>query len=147
MDRPAMNIIEDDLERMNGPLQVYMPFNGNLTDSAQYQKVSNSGSMVYVEGVNKEAFQGNGDAVIQLPLTDKIVDLSSFTVAFWLNADKASSKPQTVFAIGNSADFWGNIFALIEPNTNNADPTMLLKLNFAGNWVRIQWQSWYTTLA
>lgn len=135
MERPAMNIIPDDLERLNGPLQLYFPFDGNLVDSAQYQKASSSGTINYVRGVNKEAYKGTVDSYIKIPLTQKMAELTSFTIAFWMNADKTAANAESIFTISNSGDFWGNIFALIEPNTNNADPTMLLKFNFAGNWI------------
>jgi hypothetical protein len=135
MERPAMNIIPDDLERLNGPLQLYFPFDGNLIDSAQYQKATASGTINYVAGVNKEAYKGTLDSYIKIPLTQKMAELTSFTIAFWMNANKAAANAESVFTISNSGDFWGNIFALIEPNTNDADPTMLLKFNFAGNWI------------
>ena len=57
MERPDMNIIPDDLERLNGPLQLYFPFNGDLTDSAQYQTAISSGTINYAEGVNQEALR------------------------------------------------------------------------------------------
>jgi hypothetical protein len=135
MERPAMNIIPDDLERLNGPLQLYFPFNGNLTDSAQYQKATPSGTINYVAGVNQEAYQGSADSYIRIPLTQNMAELSSFTIAFWMNADKSAPTAQSIFTISNSGDFWGNILAMIEPNTNDADPTMLFKVHFAGNWI------------
>jgi hypothetical protein len=135
MERPALNIIPDDLERLNSPLQLYFPFNGNLTDSAQYQKAIPSGTINYVPGVNQEAYQGTADSYIRIPLTQNMAELSSFTIAFWMNADKTAPTAQSIFTISNSGDFWGNILAMIEPNTNDADPTMLLKVHFAGNWI------------
>lgn len=135
MERPDMNIIPDDLERLNGPLQLYFPFNGDLTDSAQYQKATPSGTINYVTGVNQEAYQGTADSYIRIPLTQNMAELSSFTIAFWMNADKSAPTAQSIFTVSNSGDFWGNILAMIEPNTNDADPTMLLKIHFAGNWI------------
>src|SRR3954447_14221752 len=90
MERPAMNIIPDDLERLNGPLQLYFPFDGDLIDSAQYQKASPSGTINYVAGVNKEAYQGTADSYIKIPLTQKMAELSGFTIVFWMNADKTA---------------------------------------------------------
>lgn len=135
MERPAMNIIPDDLERLNGPLQLYFPFNGNLTDSAQYQKASPSGTINYVAGINQEAYQGTTDSYIRIPLTQNMAELRSFTIAFWMNADKSAPTAQSIFTISNSGDFWGNVLAMIEPNTNDADSTMLLKVHFTGNWI------------
>lgn len=135
MERPAMNIIPDDLERLNGPLQLYFPFNGDLIDSAQYQTAIPSGTINYVEGVNQEAYKGSADSYIRIPLTEHMAELSSFTIAFWMNGDKSAPTAQSIFTISNSGDFWGNILAMIEPNTNDADPTMLLKVHFAGNWI------------
>lgn len=135
MERPAMNIIPDDLERLNGPLQLYFPFENNLIDSAQYQKASSLGTISYVPGVREEAYQGTSESHIQIPLTQKMAELSSFTVAFWMNADKSAQNAQSIFTVSNSGDFWGNIFAMIEPNTNDDDQTMLLKLHFNGNWI------------
>lgn len=130
-----MNIIPDDLERLNGPLQLYFPFEDSLIDSAQFQKASSVGNISYIPGVREEAYQGTPESHIQIPLTQKMAELSGFTIAFWMKADKGAANAQSIFTISNTGDFWGNIFAMIEPNTNDDDQTMLLKLNFNGNWI------------
>ncbi|SEM29250.1 Concanavalin A-like lectin/glucanases superfamily protein [bacterium A37T11] len=135
MDRPALHIIPDDTARINGPLQLYLPFENTITDSAQYQKGIPGGTISYAEGVRGKAYQGATNAQINFPLTPVLANAGSFTVSFWINTQKHDGGAQCIFMLPNTGDFWGNLFATIEGNTNANDNSMLLKFNFAGNWV------------
>lgn len=134
MERPPMNIIPDDTARINGPLQFYAPFEDSPNDSAQYQE-GTATDVTYVDGVTGKAYQGSTTAQIQYPSAVRMAQMTSFTVSFWMNTEKHDGGAQAIFMLPNTEDFWGNLFATIEGNADPDDNTMLLKFNFAGNWV------------
>lgn len=134
MERPPMNIIPDDTARINGPLQLHVPFEDSPDDSAQYQKGS-AANISYVDGINGKAYKGASNGQIQFPSAVKMAQMTSFTVSFWINTEKHGGGAQSIFMMPNTEDFWGNLFAIIEGNENPDDNSMLLKFNFAGNWV------------
>ncbi|SEK40984.1 LamG domain-containing protein [Parapedobacter koreensis] len=134
MDRPPMNIIPDDTARINGPLQFYAPFEDSPDDSAQYQKGSAT-AITFVDGVTGKAYKGASNGQIQYPSAVRMANMTSFTVSFWMNTEKHDGGAQAIFMLPNTEDFWGNLFATIEGNNNPDDNSMLLKFNFAGNWV------------
>lgn len=134
MERPEMDIVTDDTVRMNAPLQMYLPFESSVLDSAQYQKgIANN--VTYVDGIRGKAYKGATDAQLQFPSAVKMANMTSFTVSFWMNTVKHDGGAQCVFMLPNTEDFWGNLFMTIEGNNNPNDNTMLAKINFAGNWV------------
>lgn len=135
MERPPMHIIPDDSARINGPLQIYLPFEDELMDSAQYNEASPSGTINYIDGIRGRAYQGAADTHIQYPLPPVLAEASSFTVSFWIHTEKHSGGAQAIFTLPNADDFWGNLFATIEGNDSESDNSMLFKFNFAGNWV------------
>src|SRR5690606_12815836 len=134
MERPAMNIIPDDTARLNGPLQMSLAFEDSPIDSIHDAK-GNVKGISYVEGIKGKAYKGSTTGQIQYSNAGKLAEMTSFTVAFWMNTEKHSGGGQSVFMMPNTSDFWGNLFAIIEGNDNPDDNSMLFKFNFAGNWV------------
>lgn len=134
MERPEMDIIADDSVRMNAPLQMYLPFENSVLDSAQYQKGTES-NVTYVNGVRGMAYKGASNAQLQFPSALKMATMTSFTVSFWMNTEKHDGGAQCIFMLPNTEDFWGNMFMTIEGNNSPTDNTMLAKFNFVGNWV------------
>lgn len=134
MERPEMNIIPDDTARMNAPLQIYLPFESSVLDSAQYQKGS-ANNVTYVDGVRGKAYKGATNALLQYPSALKMATMTSFTVSLWIKTEKHTGGAQSVFMMPNTGDFWGNLFLMIEGNNSTTDNSMLVKFNFAGNWV------------
>lgn len=135
MDRPAMNIIPDDTARINGPLQLYLPFEDDLTDSAQYNKASEAGTFSFIEGPKGKAYKGTANSYLQYPLPQRLADAGSFTISFWMNTAKHTGGAQGIFVLPNTGDFWGNVFAIVEGNDSPTDNSMLLKFTFMGNWI------------
>ncbi|QCR22250.1 LamG-like jellyroll fold domain-containing protein [Pontibacter sp. SGAir0037] len=134
MDRPEMNIIPDDLEKLNGPLQRYITFENSAIDSIHYVK-GTATNITYVEGVSGRAYKGASNGHIEYPSAGKLAEMTSFTVAFWMNTEKHVGGAQSIFMMPNTDDFWGNMFAIIEGNNNAADNSMLMKIFFNGQWV------------
>lgn len=134
MDRPPMNIIPDDTARLNGPLQLFLSFEDSPLDSIHDVDGSVQG-VSYVEGKRGKAYQGSSNGQILFGNAGKLSSMTSFTVAFWMNTEKHGGGAQSIFMLPRTSDFWGNLFAMIEGNEDEADNSMLLKFNFAGNWV------------
>ena len=134
MDRPPMNIIPDDTARLNGPLQLFLAFEDSPLDSI-HDVSGTAGGVSYVEGQRGKAYKGSSTGQILFGNAGKLSSMTSFTVAFWMNTEKHSGGAQSIFMLPRTSDFWGNLFAMIEGNDNEADNSMLLKFHFAGNWV------------
>lgn len=134
MERPKLVIIPDDVAKLNGPLQRNLWFEDSGIDSIYYEKGVAS-NVAYEAGVQGKAYKGATNAMMVFGAGAKIGSMTSFTVAFWMNTQKHTGGAQSIFMLGRSSDFWGNMFALVEGNDNTADNSMLLKFNFAGNWV------------
>jgi len=134
MERPAMNIIPDDTARLNGPLQLFLSFEDSPIDSIHEAKGNAQGAS-YVEGVKGKAYKGSTTGQIQYANAGKLAEMTSFTVAFWMNTEKHTGGGQAICMMPNTSDFWGNLFAVVEENNNPTDNTMLFKFNFAGNWI------------
>lgn len=133
MYRPEMVIIPDDTARLNGPLQLYLGFEDTPLDSIHFDEGSATG-ISYVEGVHGKAYQGAENGQIQFASAGKLAEMTSFTVAFWMNTEKHEGGAQCVFMMPNTGDFWGNLFVIIEGNGNPDDNSMQLKLKY-GPWV------------
>ncbi|WP_158640574.1 LamG domain-containing protein [Anseongella ginsenosidimutans] len=133
MERPELVLIPDDTARLNGPLQLYLGFEDSPLDSIHFDEGTATG-ISYVEGVHGKAYQGSATGQIQFASAGKLAEMSSFTVAFWLNTEKHEGGAQCIFMLPNTEDFWGNMFATIEGNGNPDDNSMQLKFNF-GPWV------------
>lgn len=134
MERPELIIIPDDTARLNGPLQRYMAFENSTIDSIHYVEGTPTG-ISYAEGVNGQAYKGSATGQIEYASAGKLAEMSSFTVAFWMNTQKHTGGAQNIFMLPNTEDFWGNMFLLVEGNDNAADNSMLMKFNFAGQWI------------
>lgn len=134
MDRPPMNIIPDDTARLNGPLQLFLSFEDSPLDSIHDVEGSVQG-VTYVDGQRGKAYKGSANGQILFGNAGKLASMTSFTVAFWMNTEKHAGGAQSIFMLPQPSDFWGNLFATIEGNEDEGDNSMLLKFNFAGNWV------------
>jgi len=134
MERPELVIIPDDTAKLNGPLQRYFAFDDSAIDSIHDVKGTVTGG-TFVDGINKKAYKGSTSGKIEYPSAGKLADMKAFTVAFWMNTEKHDGGAQCVFMLPNTEDFWGNMFLLIEGNSSATDNSMLMKFNFAGNWI------------
>ncbi len=134
MERPELIIIPDDTARLNGPLQRFFAFENSTIDSVHYVEGTPTG-ISYVDGVNGKAYKGSTAGRIEYASAGKLAEMESFTVSFWMNAEKHTGGAQSVFMMPNTEDFWGNMFLIIEGNDSPTDNSMIMKFNFAGQWV------------
>jgi hypothetical protein len=133
-DRPEMVLISDDDPAFNGPLQRFWAFENVATDSIWGSRGTAKG-VSYVDGVKGKAYKGSATGQIEYTAAGKLATLESFTVAFWMNTEKHKDGAQCIFMLPNTDDFWGNMFMTIESNNDDKDSSMLVKFNFAGNWI------------
>ena len=122
----------DDIESSN--LIVHLTFDGT-TDDAKGTLTGGQthGSTSFVAGRKGEAYQGSTDGFISYANPGAVANLTSFTVAFWLNTQKHDGGAQGVFALSKAdGSFWGNFFSLIEGNTSTSNK-MQIKLHFEKN--------------
>lgn len=134
MERPPMNIIPEDTARLNGPLQLFLSFEGSPIDSI-HDALGVAKGVSYVEGVKGKALKGSTTGQLQYASAGELANMTSFTVAFWMNTEKHDGGGQSIFTLPNTEDFWGNMFAIVESNVSETDNTMLFKFNFGGIWV------------
>jgi len=134
MERPELIIIPDDTARLNGPLQRFFAFENSTIDSIHDVKGTATG-VTYVDGVRNKAYQGSATGQIEYASAGKLAEMESFTVAFWMNAEKHTGGAQSIFMLSNTEDFWGNLFMTVEGNDSPTDNSMLAKFNFAGQWI------------
>jgi hypothetical protein len=134
MERPDLIVIPDDTARLNGPLQRLFAFENSVIDSIQDAKGTPT-NISYVDGVSGKAYKGAANGHIEYASAGKLADMQSFTVAFWMNTTKHTGGAQNIFMMPNTDDFWGNMFLLVEGNDSPTDNSMIIKFNFAGNWI------------
>ncbi len=112
-------------------LVVHFPFNGNINDTVG--TVINGeahGDISFQEGRKGMAYKGSMNGYIAYEDPGAVANLSSFTVAFWINTLKHEGGAQGVFTLSREdGNFWGNFFVLIE-GSNRSGNTMQLKLHF-----------------
>ena len=111
-------------------LVAYFPFDGNFNDSiGSVTGGHEAGAMSFVEGRKGMAYQGASDAYIVYDEPGAIKNLTSFTVAFWINTQKHTGGAQGVWMLSREGNFWGNFFVLIE-GSDRSNNKMQLKLHF-----------------
>lgn len=130
---PEMVLTSEDDPSLNGPLQRFWAFENVATDSIWGSRGTATG-VTFVDGLKGKAYKGSTTGQIEYASPGKLATMESFTIAFWMNTTKHEGGAQCVFMLPNTNDFWGNSFMLIEGNTAKHD-SMLVKFNFAGNWV------------
>jgi hypothetical protein len=135
MERPPLILIPDDTAKLNGPLQRFWAFENTVMDSIQ-DAAGIAKDITYVDGVKGKAYKGSLTGQVEYPAAGRLATMASFTIAFWMNTGKHDGGAQSVFMLPRTSDFWGNMFMLIEGNNNPADNSMLVKFNFAGQWVQ-----------
>lgn len=132
MERPEMVIVSADDPSFNGPLQRYWAFEGVATDSIWGSRGTVTGAS-FIDGVRGKAFKGSANGQIEYASAGKLATMESFTIAFWMKAEKFDGGAQCLFMLPNTEDFWGNSFMMIDGPPKN--DSMLVKFNFAGNWI------------
>lgn len=123
MERPEFNYPGELPETPYSPMKLGLSFEDNVNDESIYLfGIQAAGTSRFVEGVTGKAYQGATDRylVVETPeaLKDSITNLGSFTLAFWMKADKCT-KATGIFGISNTKEFWGNLDLYLEGYSDN----------------------------
>lgn len=123
MERPGFDYPEELPEKPYSPMKLGLSFEENLSNGSIYEfSVNAGGTPTFVEGVTGKAYQGAADSylVIDTPeeMKDSIANLGSFTVCFWMKANKCT-KATGIFGISNTKEFWGNLDIYMEGYSDN----------------------------
>ena len=108
------------------PVKTYFAFENNAGDSGEAKVTTTAVGVNYVTGVNGMAAKfDSGGYIMENTVSDSIKNLGSFTLAFWMNGPgPVVGGAQGLFAIANSAEFWGNLELFLE-NNDNGDEAFL----------------------
>ena len=124
LERPALgDYPKDPPPPPYSILKSYFSFDNTDRDTGQYRLPVTSKNISYVTGVSGQAAQiGDGGYIFSTKLNDSLKTIGSFSVAFWMKgaAGPVQNGAQGIFAISNSAQFWGNLEMFME---NYSDPT------------------------
>ena len=123
LERPGFDYPEELPEEPYSPMKLGLSFEDNLTNGSIYEfGITPGGTPRFVEGITGKAYQGAADTylVIDTPeeLKDSITNLGSFTVSFWMKANKCN-KATGIFGISNTKEFWGNLDIYMESYSDN----------------------------
>jgi outer membrane lipoprotein-sorting protein len=139
MERPELT--ELILDPPPPPLVIYdsksyWHFDGNSRDTGEYRMQATEKNISYVGGVEEggQAAQiGEDGYILVTNLNEELKSPGSFSLAFWMNGTgPVEGGAQGLFAIGNSAEFWGNFEMFLE-NHNNGDEAFLKLHMFNAN--------------
>ena len=150
LDRPELGDfpIDPDPPPYN-ELKSQFTFDDSPDDAGENQlEATEVKNVTYVDGVSGKAakfgdggyvlYKAIGDTVIYpnefkgIP-ADTLANLGSYTLAFWMNGvGPVVGGAQGLFAISNSAEFWGNLELFLENNDNGNEAFLKVHMFNAG---------------
>lgn len=103
----------------------YWHFDDNARDTGEYKLATTTKSISYGGGVEeggKAVIIGTDGYVLATNLPEGLKAPGSLTLAFWMKGTgPVKDGAQGLFALGNSAEFWGNIEMFLENLDNGAE--------------------------
>ena len=124
LERPVLKeLILDPPPPPYSILKSYWSFDTNLRDTGQYRAVTTATNVTLVPGISGQAAKIGAEGYLLVSaVNDSLKTPGSLTVAFWMNGvGPVVGGAQGLFAIGNSAEFWGNFEMFLENNDNGAE--------------------------
>ena len=109
------------------PRKLALTFENEVKDESTYKiNTQLKGNATFVAGKKGKAYQGSEDSYIlmtpnpaaypgDISIRDTITNLGSFTIAFWMKTEQASSAVG-IFSISNTKKFWGNLDIFLDAN-------------------------------
>jgi hypothetical protein len=130
-------------------LKSEITFDDNSTDAGENKlEATEEKNVTYIDGVSGKAAKfGDGGYILYKAIGDTVVypnefkgvpadtlaNLGSFTLAFWMNGTgPVVGGAQGLFAISNSAEFWGNLELFLENNDNGNEAFLKVHMFNAG---------------
>lgn len=113
-------------------LVAYWSFNGNLIDSisgAQGTAVNSS----FANGVKGQALRiGSTDSYVLFPTSQRLVQLQSFTLSFWVNAQQNTNGTGGILSLSDTTAFWGNLDVFFENGSTTDHGFLKIHVNNNG---------------
>lgn len=99
----------------------YWPFDGSLIDSVSGTVGTNTGTS-FSDGFKGQALKGalNGYVLSGGVPSANILNMTSFTLSFWVNTPPPSTGIIGLFSLSKTDGFWGNIEMFFENGSTNA---------------------------
>lgn len=129
---PAFDYPQQPPPPAYNPQKLALTFEDEAKDQSNY-KISTQvkGGATFVTGKKGKAYQGSDDSYIlitpnpaaypgDISVRDTIANLGSFTIAFWMKSEQASSAVG-IFSISNTKTFWGNLDIFLDGNSSSPD--------------------------
>ncbi len=103
-------------------LVAYWPFDGNYTEQVSNKAGENTGT-AFANGIKGQAMKGAKNAYVLFDPTPAILNLNSFTLAYWVNSPSTTEAGGIIGMVGLSSKsgFWGNIETFFENNATNTN--------------------------
>jgi hypothetical protein len=109
-------------------LVAYWSFENTLNDSVQNLTGANTGT-TFVNGKNGQALQGDSSSYVLYSNPGSIVNLKSYTIAFWMNAPQNLHYAYGIFSLNNSQDFWGSLDIYLDNPGSTTGDSALFKVH------------------
>ncbi|MGZ3845419.1 MAG: LamG domain-containing protein [Flavisolibacter sp.] len=100
----------------------YWAFDGSLIDSVSGQSAVGTGTS-FGTGTKKQAMQTGANGYALFTPGTSITGVSSFTIAYWVNAPVNTAGIAGTVNLSNNTGFWGNIDGFFENGSSNAAAT------------------------
>jgi hypothetical protein len=122
-------------------LIAHFNFDDNVNDSKNNVTGGAGTNVSYVPGKLGQAYKGSPGAFIAYENPGPIANLTSFSVAMWINKSMHQGGAESIFMLPNTKGFWGNFFTLIEGGTEDR---MQLKVHFQKHTTPAitRWEQW-----
>ncbi len=103
-------------------LIAHFPFDGNYTEQISGTTGENKGTS-FANGIKGQALKGANNAYVLFEPTQEILNLNSFTLAYWVYSQSTTDAGGIIGMVGLSSEdnFWGNIETFFEGGATNTN--------------------------
>lgn len=103
-------------------LIAHWPFDGDYVEKVSNKAGENTGTS-FANGLKGQAMKGAKNAYVLFDPTPAILNLNSFTLAYWVNSPSTTEAGGIIGLVGlsNKSGFWGNIETFFENNATNTN--------------------------
>lgn len=98
----------------------YWPFDGTLTETISNTTGAATGT-TFVTGFKGQALKGALNSYALADPSSSIINLSSFTISFWVNTPPPSTGIIGLFSLAKTDAFWGNLEIFVENGSTNTN--------------------------
>jgi hypothetical protein len=134
MERPKLGDYPKDTNPPGGPLKFYTAFDGSDVDSIRGTFAS-SNPLSFVQGVNRQAVQGERGKAMRYPSANDFKASTSFTLSWWMKHKPHKDGAEFLFSLTDK-DYWHNsaMFLLIEDENQSTSSEAAMKFVLQDQW-------------